>query len=148
MQCPHLSGPSKRVSKKNISPRCLLKIDLQKAFDSIYWDFIKECLTSLKFPKIFTKWVLTCVTSVNFSICLNGQESDKFKGGKGLRQGDPLSPLLFVISMEYLTRLLKVASQQTCFKHHPHCRKLGLTHLMFADDLLFSVRQIQPPSSF
>ncbi|KAJ8435318.1 LOW QUALITY PROTEIN: hypothetical protein Cgig2_026410 [Carnegiea gigantea] len=122
--------------RKNISPRCLLKIDLQKAFDSIHWDFLKECLSALKFPEIFIKWVLNCVTSVNFTISLNGQDSVQFKGGKGLRQGDPLFPLLFVISMEYLSRLLKITSKQVGFKFHPHCSKLGLTHLMFADDLL------------
>ena len=67
---------------------------------------------------------------------MNGQDSDKFKGGRGLRQGDPLSSLLFVLAMDYLSRLLKRASKQTNFKYHPHCNKLRLTHLMFADDLL------------
>ena len=96
--------------RKKISPMCILKIDLQKAFDSIHWHFLKEFLIALKFPMTFIKWILTCVTSVTFSIHLNGQDNERFKRGKGLREGDPLSLLLFVISIEYLSRLLRVAS--------------------------------------
>jgi len=122
--------------RKHISPGCILKIDLQKAFDSIHWGFLKEFLTALKFPLSFIKWILACVTSITFSIHLSGQDSERFEGGKELRQGDRLPPLLLVISMEYLFRLLKVASSQEGFIYHPHCKPTGLTRLMFADDLL------------
>jgi len=54
--------------RKYISPRRLLKIDLQKAFDSIHWDFIHEMLLALKFPIIFTKWIMACLTSIHFKI--------------------------------------------------------------------------------
>jgi len=87
--------------RKNISPRCLLKVDIQKAFNSAHWGFLKDLLMALKFPQIFTKWVLTCVTTVHFTIHINGRDHGSFRGGRGLRQGDPLSPLLFVIAMEY-----------------------------------------------
>ena len=88
-------------------------------------------LTVLKFPLQITKCAMACVTSVQFSVHINGHESDPFEGGKGLRQGDPLSQLLFVLSTEYLLRLLKQASQQHDFRSHPDCKQLGLTHLMF-----------------
>ena len=70
------------------------------------------------------------------SIHINGQNQGSFLGGKGLRQGDALSPLLFVITMEYFSRLMYKASNSHGFKFHPHCKALGLTHLMFADDLI------------
>jgi len=122
--------------RRNISPRCLLKVDLQKAFDSVHWGFLKELLTALKFPHIFTDWILACVTIVHFTIHINGQDHGTFKGGRGLRQGDPLSPLLFVLTMEYFSRLMIRTSFQPGFSFHPYCKHIGLTHLMFADNLI------------
>jgi len=109
---------------------------LHKAFDFIHWDFIHELLQALKFPKPFIQWIMTCVTNVSFRIQLNGQYHDDIEGKRGLRQGDPLSPLLFVLSMDYLSRLLKVTIGDPRFKFHPNYKSLGLTHLMFADDLI------------
>jgi len=122
--------------RKHISPRCILKIDLKKAFDSIHWPFIWRMLEALKFPNPFIHWIKECVTNVSFNLHLNGQDHGWFKGGRGLKQGDPLSPLLFVITMEYLSRTLQQSSKKKDFKFHPGCRALKLTHLMFADDLL------------
>jgi len=113
-----------------------MKIDLQKAFDSVHWDFLWDLLSSLKFPTIFITWIQRCIASVSFSLQLNGQIHGTFKGGRGLRQGDPLSPLMFVITMEYLSRLLQLYSKRQGFKFHPGCKALGLTHLTFADDLI------------
>ena len=79
---------------------------------------------------------MACVTSVNFRIQLNGQYHDVIEGKRGLTQGDLLSPLLFVLSMDYLSRLLKVTTRDPRFKFLPNCKLLGLTHLMFADDLI------------
>ena len=86
--------------RQHISPRCIMKIDLQKAFDSVHWDFLWDLLSSLKFPTIFITWIQRCIASVSFSLQLNGQIHGTFKGGRGLRQGDPLSPIMFVITME------------------------------------------------
>ena len=135
--------------RQHISPRCLLKIDIQKAFDSVHWGFLQEMLEGLKFPPLFIKWIMACVTSVSFQVHINGKDYASFKGGKGLKQGDPLSPLLFVITMEYLSRLLKRMSGETGFRFHPAYRKFNLTHLIFVDDLIlfskadpFSLQQI------
>ena len=92
-------------ARKHISPRCMMKIDLKKAYDSVQWEAVREILTSLKFLNIFIKWIMACITSASFTIHINGDDFRSFKGGTGLRQGGPLSTLLFVLVMEYLTRL-------------------------------------------
>ena len=93
-------------------------------------------LEGLRFPPSFIKWIMACITSVSSIVHLNGKEYESFKGGKGLKQGDPLSPLLFVITMEYLSRLMKRMSGDRRFKFHPACKRFCLTHLIFADDLM------------
>ena len=122
--------------RKNISPRYMLKIDIQEAFDSVHWDFLKDMLTAMRFPRIFITWIMSCITSVFFSIHINGQNVGDFPGKRGLKQGDPLSPLMFVLSMEYFSRLMHKSSLERDFKFHPHCKPLRLSHLMFADDLI------------
>jgi len=79
---------------------------------------------------------MNCITSVQFTISINGKQGDLFKAKRGLKQGDPLSPLLFVMTMEYLSRLFKRVSTLSGFQFHPQCKKLGIMHLMFADDLV------------
>jgi hypothetical protein len=82
-------------------------------------------------------WIKECVTSPRFSICLNGSLVGYFEGKKRLRQGDPLSPYLFVLAMEILSRILAATTGPgSGFKYHPNCLKMKLTHLYFADDLL------------
>ena len=83
------------------------------------------------------EWIYTCVSSSTFSICLNGEVKGYFKGGRGLRQGDPISPYLFTLVMEVFTLIMnqKINSNPN-FKFHAGCKELRLTHLCFADDLL------------
>ncbi|XP_050238425.1 uncharacterized protein LOC126687917 [Mercurialis annua] len=116
------------------SPRCIIKIDLKKAYDSLSWDFIEEILISLDFPDSFILLVMNCIKTASFSINWKGRAGEIFHSSQGLRQGDPMSLLLFVLSMEYLSRMLNDVSNDFCF--HKSCKKLKINHLMFADDLL------------
>ncbi|XP_057953868.1 uncharacterized mitochondrial protein AtMg01250-like [Malania oleifera] len=83
---------------------------------------------------------MECVSTSSFFVSLNGRLNGFFKGRKGLRQGDPLSPLLFVICVEYLSRLLKSLEGKFKFKFHPKCDELKITHLAFVDDLMLFSR--------
>ena len=123
-------------SRKNMSPRCAIKIDLRKAFDSISWPFLINLLKAVNFPAQFVRWVEACVTSPMFSVALNGSLVGYFSGAKGVRQRDPMSLYLFVLAIEVLTRLLDRAAINGVLKFHPKCHKVKLTHLTFADDLL------------
>lgn len=115
----------------------MIKVDLQKASDSIQWSFVDQLLKMLGFPPHFVKLVVTCLTAVSYQICLNGELTPPFSGGKGLRQGDRVSPFLFVLCMEYLSRCLTSLQHQGGFRYHPQCGALKITHLVFADDLMF-----------
>ncbi|CAA7046646.1 unnamed protein product [Microthlaspi erraticum] len=125
--------------RKDLSPRITLKIDIAKAFDSMRWDFILACLTAYRLPRELIGWVKTCISSPVFSVSINGLTSGYFKGRTGLRQGDPLSPILFVMAMNVLSLMLNRAAIDGIFNYHPGCKDVQLTHLSFADDLLIFV---------
>lgn len=118
-------------------PRYTLKVDLTKAYDSVSWGFILLCLRFFGVPTKFICWVKECITSPSFSISLNGSLVGFFQGKKGLRQGDFISPYLFVIAMEVLSLMLEeTANGSSGFSFHLKCSAINLTHQCFADDLL------------
>ncbi|XP_058721841.1 uncharacterized protein LOC131593425 [Vicia villosa] len=80
------------------------------------------------------------VRGVSYRYLVNGQMSKILQAKRGLRQGDPISPLLFTLIMEYLHRLLGTLKQSAGFNFHPRCAKLGITNICFADDLLLFAR--------
>lgn len=121
--------------RKRISPRAIIKIDLRKASDSVNWEFIEEMLRGLGFHPRFIKWVMLCIRTPSCTLSINGGTHGFFSGRQGLRQGDPLLPYLFILSLEYLSRLIKLRTASE-FNYHPKCEPLKLTHLAFADDLM------------
>ncbi|XP_039021875.1 uncharacterized protein LOC120154125 [Hibiscus syriacus] len=91
---------------------------------------------AMNLPPNFTSWIETCYLTASFSVSLNGSLTGYFRGARGVRQGDPLSPYLFVLSMNILSKLLNLGASKGLFSYHPKCKRIGLTHLSFADDLL------------
>lgn len=95
---------------KNITKRSMLKVDLKKAFDSLNWSFIIFILQALRLPPDFINLISQRITTTRFSVAVNGELGGYFRGTKGLRQGDPLSPYLFVLAMEVLAQMLNSSS--------------------------------------
>ncbi|CAM8993520.1 unnamed protein product [Rhodiola kirilowii] len=114
----------------------MLKIDITKAYDMVDWSFLKKILELFGFPSKFVHWIMACVTSAHFFVLINGSLEGYFKSNRGLRQGDPISPYLFTLVMEVLSRILGQVRQSNEFVFHPKCAGISLSHLMFADDII------------
>jgi hypothetical protein len=93
-------------------PGVLCKLDLEKAYDYVNWNFLVHMLGRLGFPKKWQTWMLYCISTVRFSILVNGTPSGFFDTSRGIRQGDPLSPLLFVVVMEAFSKLMQKAEEE------------------------------------
>lgn len=131
---------TRKYERKQISPRCTIKVDIKKAFDTINWEFIKAMLAYYGFSDGLSNLIMGCISSTTLSLCINGSLHGYFKAQKGLRQGDHISPYIFVLTMEILSRLLRDAANSDEFKWHPKCSRVKLSHLLFADDLLIFCR--------
>jgi hypothetical protein len=94
------------IKKKN-HRALILKLDLKKAYDLINWEFLRMILIKSGFGLALTNWIMSCITSVSYAVLINGEPSPFFQRGKGLRQGFPLSSLLFILVMEGLSILIK-----------------------------------------
>ena len=89
-ECLHL------VKTKNIS-FVVMKIDLAKAYDKFNWDFLRLVLFHIGFPEQVILWIMACVSTAKFLIFINRSLTSFFRSSRGLRQGCPLSPLLFLL---------------------------------------------------
>lgn len=122
-----------------------LKLDMSKAYDRVEWRFLEAIIDKLGFSRKWTKLILRCVTSVSYRIKFNGETidtiiretTDTIIPSRGIRQGDPLSPYLFVIVAQGLSSLLKSYCAQGKIKGLKMAnRGLTITHFFFADDSL------------
>ena len=120
-------------------PGVMCKLDVEKAYDHVNWDFLHYLLGRCGFSLSWQKWILSCISTARFSILINGSPEGFFEGSRGLHQGDPLSPLLFDIVMEGLSRLLDRAVLRglvSGFSMGNSDQQLVISHLLFADDTL------------
>ncbi|GJW95770.1 RNA-directed DNA polymerase, eukaryota, reverse transcriptase zinc-binding domain protein [Tanacetum coccineum] len=127
----------KGYDRKDGPNRMAMKVDIQKAYDTVNWKFLEAVLKEFGFHEKMVDWVVKCITTTSFSICVIGERFGYFKGGRGLRQGDPISPYLFTLVMEVLTLIVKdKVEKNRDFIYHFGCKKVKFTHVCFADDLL------------
>ncbi|KAL9675416.1 hypothetical protein QQ045_003618 [Rhodiola kirilowii] len=122
--------------RKHVSNRCMIKLDISKAYDMVDWDFLCQVMELFGFPAQFIKWIRACIGTAKFFVLINGGMEGFFGSTRGLRQGDPISLYLFMLVMEVLSRVLGRMRGSAGFRYHPKCSRIGLTHLMFADDVI------------
>jgi hypothetical protein len=94
----------------------LLKLDIARAFDSISWSFLFEVLRRMGFGERFLKWIALLLYTANTRVMVNGVSGERILHGRGLRQGDPTSPMLFVAAMEDLSRMVIKAVEVELFE--------------------------------
>lgn len=128
----------KDYHKETISPICAMQIDISKAFDSVQWSFLLNTLEALGLQEKFRRWIALCVTSASFSVQVNRELAGYFQSKRGLRQGCSLSPYIFVKCMNVLSKMIDRAAAEGIVGNHPGCKNIKLTHLCFADDLIFA----------
>ncbi|WVZ53969.1 hypothetical protein U9M48_004850 [Paspalum notatum var. saurae] len=113
----------------------VFKIDFEKAYDKVRWEFLQQALRMKGFNSTWCTWVQTCVQGGNVGIKVNDQLGSYFQTRKGLRQGDPLSPVLFNIVVDMLAIIVSRAKAIGLFKGVvPHLVDDGLSILQYADD--------------
>ncbi|XP_050243704.1 uncharacterized protein LOC126692222 [Quercus robur] len=118
----------------------LCNLDIEKAYDHVNWEFLMFLLQQCGFSEKWRRWIRCCISTIKFSILTNGCPSDFFGSSRGLRQGDHLSPFLFDIVMEALSRMLGAATATGQFSGFTFGNEAGslmsMSHLLFADDTL------------
>lgn len=115
----------------------VIKLDLTKAYDKMEWHFIFEALELLSFPRTIIDLVQECLATSWMCVNWQGRASDEFAPERGLRQGDPLSPLLFVIALERLSHCIADAVNDGSWQPLKFGRgSPSMSHLMFADDII------------
>lgn len=115
-----------------------IKTDMSKAYDRVEWNFLEELLIILGFDIKWVQWVMTCVRSVSYSVIVNGTSFGHIQPERGIRQGDPLSPFLFILCAKALVHIMNKAEREGRLTGMRLTQDSpSIQHLLFADDSLF-----------
>ena len=122
---------------------CALKLDMRKAYDRVEWSYLEAIMLKLGFSPAWVSLVMRMVSTVTFSVLFNGTPTETFKPSRGIRQGDPISPYLFLLAAEGLSFLLKsrsVVPSSSLQGLKVASSAPAVNHLLFADDSLLFVK--------
>jgi hypothetical protein len=118
-----------------------IKLDMSKAYDRVEWHFLESMMVKISFCQEWIDLIMKCISTVKYRIRVNGALSQQIIPERGLRQGDPLSPYLFLICAEGFSALLNQVERDGSIKGIKVCpRASSVSHLLFADDSLILVR--------
>ena len=124
------------VDRSN-SSGLILKLDYEKAYDRVSWDFLKEMLLSRGFGSKWVGWVMSTIHQGTFQVRINDTNCPQFAGGKGLKQGDPHSPLLFNLVADVFSKMLhKAVNNNLICGLLPNAIPGGVASLQYADDTI------------
>ncbi|GKU93106.1 hypothetical protein SLEP1_g6734 [Rubroshorea leprosula] len=125
-------------AKNSKKPILIFKADFEKAYDSVNWNFLNSMMNKLGLCPKWRNWIQECISSATVSILVNGSPTEEFLMEKGLQQGDPLAPFLFLIIAEALNGLILKAVEDNLFKGVEVGKSgLKISHLQFVDDSIF-----------
>ncbi|MCH79399.1 cysteine-rich receptor-like protein kinase [Trifolium medium] len=124
-----------RRAKKEL---LLFKVDFEKAYDSVDWGYLDAAMGRMGFPTLWRKWIKECVCTATASVLVNGSPTEEFPLERGLRQGDLLSPFLFLLAVEGLHVLMEAMVERNLFTGYNvgNINPVSVSHLQFADDTL------------
>ncbi|GAU24262.1 hypothetical protein TSUD_48500 [Trifolium subterraneum] len=125
-------------AKRNSKDLLLFKVDFEKAYDYVDWDYLDEVMVKMNFPSQWRVWMKACVMTASASVLVNGSPTAEFCFERGLRQGDPLSPFLFLLAAEGLNVLMTALVRNGSFTPYEvgSHNSVSVSHLQFADDTL------------
>ncbi|GJX54549.1 RNA-directed DNA polymerase, eukaryota, reverse transcriptase zinc-binding domain protein [Tanacetum coccineum] len=123
--------------KKRNKQAMVFKVDFEKAYDSVRWDFVEDILRKFGFGDKWCTWIRSCLQSSRGSVIVNGSPTEEFQFYKGLKQSDPLSPFLFILVMESLHISFQRVVDAGLFKGIKLGSSLQMSHLFYADDAIF-----------
>ncbi|PNX97198.1 cysteine-rich receptor-like protein kinase, partial [Trifolium pratense] len=124
------------LAKRNNTECMIFKVDFERAYDTVSWIYLERMMIKMGFAEGWLRWMKACIFESSMSVLVNGSPTAEFKVNKGLRQGDPLSPFLFLIAAEGLTGLVKKAVDIGNFHGFKINDNLQFQILQFADDTM------------
>jgi len=127
-----------KVRKRQSKSYMALKTNIAKAYDRLEWKFLETTMLHMGFDSKWVQWIMKCVTTVSFSVLINGSPRGMIIPGRGIRQGDPMSPYLFILCAEVLSHMMKQAEAKRLLQGLKICDQgPAITHLLFSADSLF-----------
>lgn len=121
------------LNTKNLKTKFMaLKLDITKAFDKVEWEFLIHVMRKMGFSEVWCNWIHKCISSVSYSVLINGEPTNTITPQRGIRQGDPISPYLYLICTEALSYLIKQAiNKQQLHGNRASRRGPAISHLFF-----------------